>query len=139
MKFRVAALSIIAIVAVIVGASVLTNILNYPSERTQRRFDVKVAFPNLHFNSPVGIYNAGDATDRLFVVEQAGVIKVFKNFENVTSANVFLDLGDRVLSGGELGLLGLAFHPNFKENGYFYVDYTVDAPRRSVISRFSVS
>jgi glucose/arabinose dehydrogenase len=139
MKLRVAALVIIAIVVVIVGASVLKSILNYPSEKTQRRFDVKVAFPSLHFNNPVGIYNAGDGTNRLFVVEQTGVIRVFENLENVTTANVFLDISDRVLSGGELGLLGLAFHPNFKENGCFYVDYTVDAPRRSVISRFSVS
>jgi glucose/arabinose dehydrogenase len=50
-----------------------------------------------------------------------------------------LNLSDKVLSGGELGLLGLAFDPRFNETGYFYVYYTADNPLRSVISRFSVS
>ena len=52
---------------------------------------------------------------------------------------MFLDIKDRVLSGGERGLLGLAFHPNFSSNGFFYVDYTAENPSRTVISRFSVS
>ena len=52
---------------------------------------------------------------------------------------VFLDISDRVLfDGGERGLLGLAFHPDFAENGYFYVNYNADNPNRTVISRFKV-
>lgn len=107
--------------------------------RTPYQYYVEVAFPNLRFNRPVGIYHPGDGTNRLFVVEQGGVIHVFENFENVTTANVFLDIRDRVVSGGEQGLLGLTFHPNFAENGYFYVDYTTDNPRRTTVARYSVA
>ncbi len=103
------------------------------------RYDIEVAFPNLMFDKPVGIYNAGDGRNRLFVVEQEGVIRVFENSKNTTSSNVFLDIIDRVLFGGEKGLLGLTFHPDFANNGYFYVDYTTDNPRRTVIARYSVS
>jgi glucose/arabinose dehydrogenase len=108
------------------------------SGQTQSRYSVEVAFPNLTFNQPVGITYTGDGTNRLFVVEQAGRIKVFKNSGNTSTSNVFLDISDRVLYGGEQGLLGLAFHPNFKQNKYFYVDYVADNPRRTVIARYSV-
>ncbi|MFX1255433.1 MAG: PQQ-dependent sugar dehydrogenase [Promethearchaeota archaeon] len=101
-------------------------------------YDVKNAFPNLSFENPVGIYHAGDGTNRLFVVEQKGVIHVFENSKDVSSTQVFLDITDQVLFGGEQGLLGLAFHPNFTENGYFYVDYTKTNPRRTVIARFTI-
>lgn len=102
-------------------------------------YDVEVAFPSLRFNKPVGIYNAGDGSNRLFVVEQEGAIRVFENSRNTTVSNVFLNITDRVLFGGEQGLLGLAFHPDFANNGYFYVDYIADNPRRTVIARYSAS
>ncbi|HET53876.1 MAG TPA: T9SS type A sorting domain-containing protein [Ignavibacteria bacterium] len=97
------------------------------------------AFPNLSFNAPVDIQNAGDATDRLFVLEQEGKIRVFQNDSLTATSEVFLDLINKVLFGGEQGLLGLAFHPNYKENGFFYINYTTSNPRRTVVSRFSVS
>lgn len=98
------------------------------------------AFPNLpDLSSPVDLRNAGDCSNRLFVVEQSGRIRVFDNRTGVNSYKTFLDITDRVLSGGELGLLGLDFHPDFKNNGYFYVNYTANSPRRTVISRFQVS
>lgn len=103
------------------------------------RFSVELAFPNLLFSNPVGIYHAGDGTDRLFVVEQQGVIYVFQNLQDVTVKNVFLDITDKVLFGGEQGLLGLAFHPDYVHNGRFYVDYTTDNPRRTVIASYSVT
>ncbi len=141
MKARDAALIIAAIsaIALIIGVSALQSALNAPNEQIQRPYGVEAAFPYLHFSNPVGIYSAGDGGNRLFVVEQGGVIKVFDNSPNATTASVFLNLSDKVLSGGELGLLGLAFDPHFSENGYFYVYYTADNPLRSVISRFSVS
>ena len=101
-------------------------------------YELEVAFPQLNFNQPVGIYHAGDNTNRLFVVEQAGVIRVFENAKNASAAKVFLDISDRVLFDGEQGLLGLAFHPNYAKNGYFYVDYVADNPRRTIIARYSV-
>jgi glucose/arabinose dehydrogenase len=98
------------------------------------------AFPNLKFNRPVDLQNSGDDTDRLFVVEQRGVISVFKNEAQVPEKSTFLDIEDLVNdSGNEQGLLGLAFHPNYRTNGYFYVNYTASNPNRTVISRFRVS
>jgi len=97
------------------------------------------AFPNLEFAAPVDIQHAGDNSNRLFVLEQEGRIRVFQNDSLVNSTDIFLDIRDKVLYGGEQGLLGLAFHPNYSENGYFYLDYTRSNPRRTVISRFKVS
>ncbi|MFX1518353.1 MAG: PQQ-dependent sugar dehydrogenase [Promethearchaeota archaeon] len=102
-------------------------------------FTVEEAFPNLSFNHPVGIYNAGDGSNRLFVLEQSGVIYVFENSQDVTSSTVFLDIRNRVNDDGfEEGLLGLAFHPDYENNGYFYVDYTATNPQRTVIARYQV-
>ena len=105
-------------------------------------YDVINAFPALSFNDPVGIYHSGDDTDRIFVVEQEGTIKVFNNNSNSSEVDVFLDITNIVEQDGgytEEGLLGLAFHPNYSENGYFYVNYTRHNPRRNVIARYSVS
>ena len=105
-------------------------------------YGVTNAFPNLIFDDPVGIYHADDNTDRIFVIEQEGKIKVFNNDSNVESANVFLNLTSIVDQDGgytEEGLLGLAFHPNYNENGYFYVNYTSHGPRRNVIARYNVN
>jgi len=98
------------------------------------------AFPNLSFPRPVDLQHAGDNTNRIFVVEQAGVISVFPNDPSVISKKTFLDITAKVNdSGNEEGLLGLAFHPNYETNGYFYVNYTASNPKRTVISRFTVS
>ena len=100
------------------------------------------AFPNLSFDDPVGIHHAGDGSNRIFVVEQEGRIKVFDNNPDVSSAEMFLNITSIVDQDGgytEEGLLGLAFHPNYIENGYFYVNYTEHNPRRNVIARYSVS
>src|SRR6266850_4993269 len=76
-------------------------------------------------SSPVEIAHAGDGSGRLFVAEQAGVIKIVK--DGAVLATPFLDLTAKVLSGGERGLLGLAFHPLYRANGKFYVYYTAKA------------
>src|SRR5690606_19753221 len=65
--------------------------------------------------------------------------RVFENRDDVSQAATFLDIDARVTSGGETGLLGLAFDPDFASNGYFYVNYTAASPLRTLISRFSVS
>jgi glucose/arabinose dehydrogenase len=98
------------------------------------------AFPALSFTRPVDLQNAGDGSNRLFVLEQAGLIYAFDNFQAVTSKSVFLDIQARVdNSGNEEGLLGLAFHPDYENNGYFYVNYTSSVSGLTHISRFSVS
>lgn len=103
------------------------------------QFNFEVAFPNLTFSSALDLQNAGDGTNRLFVSERVGRIRVFPNDENVSTTKLFLDITDRVTSGGETGLLGLAFHPDYATNGYFYVNYTAPSPLRTVVSRFQVS
>lgn len=103
------------------------------------QFYLDEAFSSLSFSSPVDLQRPDDGTNRIFIVEQQGIIKVFNNDISVSSAKTFLNISDSVLSGGELGLLGLAFHPDFKNNGYFFVDYTKNNPRRTVISRFKIS
>ncbi len=96
------------------------------------------AFPHLTFEQPVEFTHAGDGTNRLFVLEQAGRIKVFDNDPAVKNTQVYLDIRDKVSDGGEMGLLGLAFDPNFKTNGYFYVNYTQRKPMQTVIARYKV-
>ena len=103
---------------------------------------VEDAFPNLSFTDPVGIYDAGDGSGRLFVLEQPGTIKVFNNDPEVEDVNIFLNITsivDQDPGYTEEGLLGLAFHPNFSESGYFYVVYTDYGPKRNVIARYEVS
>ena len=87
------------------------------------------------FNSPVEITNAGDT--RLFVVEQGGLIKVV-NANGSVNATPFLNVASLISSGSERGLLGLAFHPNYATNGYFFINYT-NTSGNTVIARYSVS
>jgi glucose/arabinose dehydrogenase len=101
---------------------------------------VEEAFPQLTFTRPVDFQHAGDGSDRVFVVEQRGVISVLENDAEVAAKTVFLDIEAQVEDeGNEEGLLGLAFHPDYETNGYFYVNYTASNPDRTVISRFQVS
>ena len=87
------------------------------------------------FSLPVQVTHSGDNSGRLFVVEQGGRIKIIQPDSSVST---FLDIHTRLTSGGERGLLGLAFHPNYSTNGYFYVDYT-DLNGDTTVSRFQVS
>ncbi len=88
-------------------------------------------------SSPIGLANAGDGSGRLFVLEQAGAIRIIQ--EGFVLDQRFLDIRERVgTAGNEQGLLGLAFHPAYAENGYFYVNYT-DLNGDTVIARYSVS
>jgi glucose/arabinose dehydrogenase len=87
------------------------------------------------FTNPVEITHAGDS--RLFVVQQGGLIKIV-NANGTTNATPFLNLSSIISTGGERGLLGLAFHPNYATNGLFFVNYTNTAGN-TVIARYSVS
>jgi glucose/arabinose dehydrogenase len=90
---------------------------------------------------PIGLANAGDGRNRLFVIEQAGVIRILDAGSNSLNPTPFLDISAQVESGGEQGLLGLAFHPDFANNGHFYVNYTRPGSGQdlTVVSRFTVS
>ncbi len=115
-------------------------------------FRLEDAFPGVTFESPVDMQNAGDGTDRLFVLEQRGVIMAVtpltassgndlsaENSPRQEEVSVFLDIQDMVLfDEGERGFLGLAFHPDFESNGFLYVNYNAENPNRTVVSRFSL-
>jgi glucose/arabinose dehydrogenase len=102
-------------------------------------YELVEAFPNLTFINPVDLQDPGDGSRRLFVVEQTGVIKTFANVDTVESAATFLDLSSRVTFNGERGMLGLAFHPDYEQNGYFFVYYSPQGANVTRLSRFSVS
>jgi glucose/arabinose dehydrogenase len=85
---------------------------------------------------PVGLFNSGDNSKRLFILEQGGRIRLFQSGQ--LRGAPFLDITDRVgATANERGLLGMAFHPGYPQPGYIYVNYT-DLDGNTVISRFSV-
>lgn len=88
------------------------------------------------FNKPIGIENCGD--DRLFILEQPGIIRILN--EDGTQENTpFLDIRSKIRDrGNEQGLLGLAFHPKYSENGYFFLNYS-GLDGQTVIARYTVS
>lgn len=127
-----------------------------PVNETPLPFTVAPAFPNIEWADwepvndkgiavplrPVLLTHAGDGTNRIFVGTQHGVIHVFPNKPDVKQTKVFLDIQKLVNyndNKNEEGLLGLAFHPDYKKNGEFFVYYTRKPGLLSVISRFKVS
>ncbi len=112
-------------------------------DETPLNVEVVRAFPNLRIRRPVVITNAGDGSNRLFVVTQQGVIHVFPNDPSVSQTQTFLDIESQVVykdNQNEEGLLGLAFHPRYNEDGRFFLYYTTsDAPQTSVVTQLNVS
>ncbi|HEX8563805.1 MAG TPA: PQQ-dependent sugar dehydrogenase [Flavobacterium sp.] len=89
------------------------------------------------FDGTVEITHAGDP--RLFVVEQEGRIRIVNSDGSVNTTNFLTLPSTVVLSGGERGLLGLAFHPDYADNGFFFVNYTRAGDGATVVARYSVS
>jgi len=114
-----------------------------PLSWAQIQVEYKAVFAPLQFIQPVLMTYANDASERLYVVEQAGRIVSFSKLNPGRGGSLWLDLnkiaGNDFQSGGEQGLLGLAFDPAFAENGFFYLNYSAKSPRRTVIARFKVS
>ena len=97
----------------------------------------EVVFPNISFDRMVYLTHPDGIPDRLYLVLQPGRIMAFDNVPNPSSPRTFLDIRDRVSDrGNEEGLLGLAFDPDYRNNGHFYVYYSAASPRRSVIARY---
>ena len=97
------------------------------------------AFPNATFASPLYVTHSNDGTNRVFVVEKNGIIKVLPNDSTTSDVRVFLNVTNKIITGSERGLLGLAFHPNYASNGYFFVNYTRSGDGATVVSRFTRS
>jgi len=94
------------------------------------------AFPSLSFSSPIDFQIVEDLPDTIFVVERRGTIQRFHNDPETSEMNEVLDIRSRVSTNGEGGLLGVAFHPDFIQNGYLYAHYTTSSTTLSVFSRF---
>jgi glucose/arabinose dehydrogenase len=88
-------------------------------------------------SAPILVTNARDGSHRLFIVEQGGVVKVLQ--PGATTPTVFLDISSMLVAGGERGLLGLTFHPQFATNRRFFVNYTRNPDGASVIAQYLVS
>ncbi|MDB6122481.1 MAG: gdhB 3 [Pedosphaera sp.] len=102
--------------------------------------ELKPAFPELKVKQPLWLEEAPDNSKRLFVIEKDGRILILPHDRNGKEAKVFLDIVDRKPNQNyEEGLLGMAFHPDFKKNHKFYVYYSQLDPKRSVLSEFTVS
>jgi quinoprotein glucose dehydrogenase len=114
-----------------------------PVDETPLAVRYEQTFTNIRPRRPVVITHAGDGSNRVFIVTQQGVVHVIPNDPNVKETSTFLDIESKVVYSdqqNEEGLLGLAFHPRYKENGEFFLYYTTqDAPHTSVISRFRAS
>lgn len=120
-------------------ARVSTTTLNLPQNPATRGYALQAQFNNRAFTAPVAIASPPGETNRLFIVEQVGRISVVTNLTTTPGVGTFLDIRTRVNFNGEQGLLGLAFHPRYAENGYFYVFYVTPDPRVDRLARYQVS
>lgn len=100
------------------------------------RITVNNAFPGSTFLRPMAMKQHSSDSSRIFVAEKGGTVQIMVN--GTKQPVPFLDISSKVSSGGEQGLLGLAFHPDFNSNLHFYVSYT-DLTGASVVSRFTRS
>ena len=102
--------------------------------------ELRDAYPALKFDRPLWMEEAPDASKRSFVIEQAGKVWRLPKDRNGADKNLFLDISDRKpFVQNEEGLLAFAFHPQFKENGKFYIYYTQQGPKRNILSEVQVS
>lgn len=110
---------------VIAAAREVNTTLNLPAAPPSFGYTLTPAFPRLNFSAPIALVSPPGETNQLFVVERAGRIQVITNLVSPTKT-LFLDISARVNTSGEGGLLGLAFHPGYASNGWFYVYYTLN-------------
>ncbi len=101
-------------------------------------YGLKPAFPNLTFIRPVDFQITPHHPKHVFVVEQRGIIYAVVHSTHSKLKKIFLDIRHKVRStGNEQGLLGLAFHPKFHTNGFFYVNYTRKPTGDTVVERYN--
>ncbi|NOZ52219.1 MAG: hypothetical protein GXP08_03585 [Gammaproteobacteria bacterium] len=145
-------LSSAAIMTITVNAQTLAGLSQRPDNQTclaptqgpvsPSSIKLDKAFPNLpNMGAVVSLLQAPHNSTQWYAVVQSGRILQFDNNALVTETTVFLDISTQVASGGELGLLGMAFHPDYASNGYLYLYYTHNTSSgqlQSKISRFNV-
>ncbi len=119
---RLAALSFVGAVVVAGAAAWIGSAADHGSANSATEADFRRVVFARGFDSPVHIVSTAAEPRRLYVVEQRGTIRVLQ--DGRLRPGFFLDIRDRVVAGGEQGLLGLAFDPRFAQNRYLYVNYT---------------
>jgi uncharacterized repeat protein (TIGR03806 family) len=122
---------------------VANSTLQMPQNPATYGYAFSNAFPGVSFSAPIAITTPAGETNRLFILERAGRVAVVTNLA-APNRTIFMDITNRVTAGCEEGLLGMAFHPNYAANGYFYLFYSVNTNTSSSglhqrISRFQVS
>jgi hypothetical protein len=131
------------ILSLIVFATIRTSLAADGVDTSPLPLKTVRAYPNLKPRRPVAITHAGDGSGRLFVVSEYGQLVILPKDQEATEMKTFLDIEYKVDyedKENEEGLLGLAFHPKYKENGQFFIYYTAkEPPHTSVISRLTVS
>ncbi|MFN0208068.1 MAG: PQQ-dependent sugar dehydrogenase [Planctomycetota bacterium] len=115
----------------------IITILGVPKSEAQATVPLTVQPVAGGFVQPVGVYSPRTDPTRLFVVELGGTIRIIKN--GIVLNTPFLDITNKVQSGGEEGLLGLAFDPDYKNNGRFFVYYNRQPDIAIVLERYLVS
>src|SRR2546423_6667067 len=102
--------------------------------------ELRVAFPELKFDRPLWMEEIPDGSKRLAVMQQDGKVLLLSANRKPNETKTFLDISDRKpWVQNEEGLLALAFHPQFKTNGLFYIYYSQHSPLRGVLSEVRVS
>jgi hypothetical protein len=136
-----------------ISIAVLAWSVNSPAQETRKSgkglsttslpaLKTRVAFPNLKFDRPVAFAFPDDGSNLLFVADQhAAKVWSFPDERTTSDKKLFLELPDPINRGNEEGLLGLTFHPKYRENKQFFVYYSANdqGKRRSVVSRFKAS
>src|SRR5262245_25651442 len=125
---------------------ILSSLSSYSQSASSQPLRVKLQLISKGFTSPVGMACANDGSNRLFVIEQGGKIKIIKNGQLLQTP--FLNISKKLvglnIAYSEKGLLGLAFHPKYKTNGRFFVYYSAPYEdkkydHQSVIAEYRVS
>ena len=106
------------------------------SLKAQERYKIRLETIISGLTNPLAITHAGDGSGRLFITEQGGRILIYDGSGLLPAP--FLDISALLSTGGERGLLSVAFHPNYASNGHFYINYT-NTGGDTVIARYSVS
>lgn len=140
---RTKTIALLFLLLLIVGCVWATNRVEQQdpcnTQASSRAPQVKLERVVSGLSNPVYVTHAGDGSGRLFAVEQAGIIRIVQ--KGALLPTPFLDIRDRVESGGEKGLLSVAFHPNYETNRRFFVDYTSrrGGQLKTIIAEYKVS
>src|SRR3954464_5187778 len=127
-----------AVVRIVLPIAVLVSQVAVAPSNAEAQTSIRlVPVVSTGLAAPVFITHAGDGSGRLFILEQSGRIRILAGEALVQRP--FLDIADRVLAGGERGLLGLAFHPQYRTNGRFFVDYTREPDGATVVAEYRAS